>query len=335
MRATAAVVATALMGGLVSPARASEDDARAWLQRMTQALATRNYDGLFTHVTPRQTETMRIVHRVDAEGSTERLVLLDGNGAEIIRTPREVHAYLPENHVVLVEPRTDEGSLVKALPAPGAHLEEHYELRADEKGRRLLGRDVQIIEIRPRDEYRYGYRLWLDEKTAMPLRSQVTSVDGRTLEQMQFTQLEMYRSLDPSAVEPKVDATGFRWMRSNSRVSNVVVQPVGWRPLKVPPGFQLIGTRQQAVAGVPMPVQHLIFSDGFASVSIFIEPGARNALAPPEASTVGSASTFTTHVRGFVVTVVGEVPPTTVREFATSLAPSPDSAPEVVKSNKR
>jgi len=334
MRATAAVVATALIGGFVSPARASEDDAGAWLERMTQALATRNYDGLFTHSTPRQSETMRIVHRVDADGSTERLVSLDGNGREIIRTPREVHAYLPDRRLVLVEPRTDEGSLVKALPTPGAHLEEHYELRTG-KGHRLLGREVQVIEVRPRDQYRYGYKLWLDQKTAMPLRSEVTSVDGTMLEQMQFTQLEMYRSLEPRAVEPTVDATGFRWMRSNRHVAEVVVPPVGWRALKLPPGFQLVGTRQQTVPGVPMPVQHLLFTDGFAFVSVFIEPGARNTSAPSEASSVGSASTFTTHMGGFVVTAVGEVPPTTVRDLATSLVPSPDSAPEVVESSKR
>jgi sigma-E factor negative regulatory protein RseB len=333
MRAAAALVVTALVGGLAGPARAADDDdARAWLARMTEALATRNYDGLFTHSTPRQTETMRIVHRVDAEGSTERLVSLDGNGREIIRTPREVHAYLPDRRVVLVEPRTDEGSLLKALPTPGEHLEAHYELKAG-KGHRLLGRDVRVIDIRPLDQYRYGYRLWLDEKTAMPLRSEVSAVDGKPLEQMQFTQLEMYKSLEPGAVEPTVDASGFRWMRSNRRVAEVRAAPGGWRPLKVPPGFRLVGTRQQNVPGVPMPVQHLVFSDGFASVSVFIEPGARNGSAPAEASRVGSASTFTTHVRGFVVTAVGEVPPTTVRDIATSLVP--EDAQGSINTSKR
>jgi sigma-E factor negative regulatory protein RseB len=334
MRATATVVATAIVGGFVPTAGAADADAQAWLQRMTQALATRNYDGLFTHSTPRQTETMRIVHRVDADGTTERLVSLDGNGREIIRTPREVHAYLPDRRVVLVEPRTDEGSLLKALPTPGAHLETHYDLRAG-KGHRLLGRDVRVIEIRPRDQYRYGYRLWLDERTAMPLRSEVMGTDGAALEQMQFTQLEMYRSLDPQSVEPKVDATGYRWMRPKRRVAEVAVTPSGWRPLKVPPGFRLVGTRQQSVPGVPMPVQHLVFSDGFASVSVFIEPGSRNAQAPPESSRMGSASTFTTHVRGFVVTAVGEVPPTTVRDIATSLVPSADSAPATLEASQR
>jgi sigma-E factor negative regulatory protein RseB len=333
MRTAAAVMVTALVGGLTGPAHAADDDdARAWLARMTEALATRNYDGLFTHSTSQQTETMRIVHRVDAQGTTERLVSLDGNGREIIRTPREVHAYLPDRHVVLVEPRTDEGSLLEALPTPSKHLEAHYELEA-RKGHRLLGRDVRVLDIRPRDNYRYGYRIWLDESTAMPLRSELTGADGKKLEQMQFTQLEMYKSLDPSKVEPTVDASGFHWIRSSPRFADLRVVPSGWRPLKVPPGFQLVATRQQAVSGVPMPVQHLVFSDGFASVSVFIEPAAPNAPAPTEASRVGSASTYTTHVRGFVVTAVGEVPPTTVRDIATSLVP--ENAPDSIDTSKR
>src|SRR5512137_834906 len=119
MRLVRAALALGLMGLLSQPARASDDDARAWLERMSEALATRNYVGLFTHTTGRQSETMRIVHRVGRNGSTERLVSLDGSGREIVRTPSEVHVYLPDRGVVLVEPRTDEGSLSKALPAPG------------------------------------------------------------------------------------------------------------------------------------------------------------------------------------------------------------------------
>jgi sigma-E factor negative regulatory protein RseB len=70
-----------------------------------------------------------------------------------------------------------------------------------------------------------------------------------------------------------------------------------------------------------VPVQHLIFSDGVASVSVFIEPGSAKGPAPPESTRIGSANAFSTQVRGHVVTAVGEVPASTVRDIATSLAP--------------
>jgi sigma-E factor negative regulatory protein RseB len=321
MRFVAPALAVSILGAVATPARATPEEAQAWLARMTEALATREYDGLFTHSNRRQSESMRIVHRMDGERSVERLVSLDGSGREIVRTPREVHAYLPDRRVVLVEPRTDEGSLLKALPAPGARLDAQYVLEV-RSGHRLLGRDVRVVEIRPRDSYRYGYRLWLDEKTAMPLRSEVCDQAGRPVERIQFTKLDMHTKLAAHETEPSVDASGFRWVRSARPVVEQRVAATGWRPLKVPPGFRLVGTRVQTLPGHPMPVQHLIFSDGFASVSVFIEPGSRNAPAPPEASRMGAASTFTTTVRGHVVTVVGEVPPTTVRDIAISLAPA-------------
>jgi sigma-E factor negative regulatory protein RseB len=291
---------------------------------MSEALATREYDGLFTHSNRLQSETMRIVHRMEGTHSVERLVSLDGSGREIVRTPREVHAYLPDRRVVLVEPRTDDGSLLKALPTPGAKLEAQYLLEV-RSGSRLLGRDVKVLEIRPRDAYRYGYRLWLDEKTAMPLRSEICDLAGRPVERIQFTKLDMHTNMPASETEPSVDASGFRWVRSARPAGERRVVAAGWRPLKVPPGFRLVGSRVQSLPGRPMPVQHLVFSDGFASVSVFIEPGSRTAPAPAEASRMGAASTFTTTVRGYMITAVGEVPPTTVRDIATSLTPVADT----------
>jgi sigma-E factor negative regulatory protein RseB len=321
MRLARPVLALSLAAAFCPAAHATPEEARAWLARMSEALATRDYDGLFTHSNRRQSETMRIVHRMEGESSVERLVSLDGSGREIVRTPREVHAYLPARRVVLVEPRTDDGSLLKALPTPGAKLDSQYLLEV-RNGSRLLGRDVRVIEIRPRDAYRYGYRLWLDEQTAMPLRSEICDQTGRPVERIQFTKLDMHTNMPARETEPSVDASGFRWVRSARPVVDRRVVAAGWRPLKVPPGFRLVGSRVQSLPGHPMPVQHLVFSDGFASVSVFIEPGSRNAPAPAEASRMGAASTFTTTVRGYMITAVGEVPPTTVRDIATSLAPA-------------
>ncbi len=324
MRFVPGAVALSLLGAVSASAHATPEEARAWLARMSEALATREYDGLFTHSNRRQSETMRIVHRMEGERSVERLVSLDGSGREIVRTPREVHAYLPDQGVVLVEPRTDEGSLLTALPKPGAVLDAQYLLEV-RSGYRLLGRDVRVVEIRPRDAYRYGYRLWLDEKTAMPLRSEVCDQLGRPVERIQFTRLDMHKNMPARETEPSVDASGFRWVRSARTVADRRTAGPGWRPLKVPPGFRLVGWRAQTLPEHPMPVQHLVFSDGFASVSVFIEPGSRNTPAPSEASHMGAASTFTTTVQGHVITAVGEVPPTTVRDIATSLAPAADA----------
>jgi len=298
---------------------AAESTARDWLERMTRSLASLHYDGLFIHTAASQSESMRIVHRTVDGRSVERLVSLDGSGREIVRTPEEVHFYLPDRRVVLVEPRSDDGSLLKALPAPGPQLDALYTL-ATSPGSRLLRRDVQILDIRPRDAYRYGYRMWLDVDTAMPLRSEVLDAEARTVESIQFTKLEIGDAVTAGELEPAVDAAGYQWLRARQRAERRSPQ-ASWMPRRMPPGFRLVATRTQAMPGLPMRTQHLIFSDGFASVSVFIEPAAGKGPVPPESTSVGSANAFSTQVNGQVVTAVGEVPPATVREIATSLAP--------------
>lgn len=319
MRQGFAAAALSLAALAAAPVQAAGQGATEWLQRMTEALATFSYDGLFTHTAGTQSETMRIVHRVESGRSLERLVSLDGSGREIVRTAEEVHFYMPDRRVVLVEPRNDEGSLLRALPTPGPQLDALYTLDV-RKGSKLLGRDVKVVDILPRDVYRYGYRLWLDAETAMPLRSEVVNGEGKAVEAMHFTRLEVGEKISARELEPAVDATGFRWVRAGRR-SEPAPASVGWRPRKVPPGFRLVATRVQVVPGVPMPVQHLIFSDGVASVSVFIEPGPAKGPSPPESTQVGSANAFSTQVGGHVVTAVGEVPAATVRDFATSIAP--------------
>ena len=322
MRLAGALLAATLVLPAL-PARA-DDDAREWLERMSEALASRNYEGVFTHSTRRQSETMRIVHRVDDGESTERLVSLDGSGREIVRTRKEVHVYLPDRSVVLVEPRTDEGSLVGRYPEPGPRLDQMYTLDLHD-GPKLLGRDVQVLDIRPRDGFRFGYRLWLDRKSAMPLRTVVFDPTGEAVESINFTELEMPKRIPASATEPSIDATGYRWVRNSKSAppARPPSAPVAWLPNRLPPGFRLVKVRTQVIPGVALPVQHLIFSDGIASISVFIEPARPDGNAPPESSSVGSASAFSTTVGGHVITAVGEVPLETVRDIARSVEPAP------------
>lgn len=322
MRRALALALAGVVAFAMPRAEAAGPTAREWLERMTESLATRDYDGLFIHTAGSQSETMRIVHRVEGGRSVERLVSLDGSGREIVRTPGEVHLYMPDRRVVLVEPRSDDGSLLKALPAPGPRLDALYNLDL-RKGHRLLGREVRVLDIRPRDDYRYGYRLWLDHETAMPLRSEVLDGSGTTVEAIHFTRLDVDEAIDPKDLQPAVDTTGFQWVRAGRRAESGVAGPpvAAWLPRKMPPGFRLVVSRSQPVPGSPIPMQHLIFSDGFASVSVFIEPAPEKGPAPSESTTVGSANAFSMQLRGHVVTAVGEVPAATVRDIATSLAP--------------
>ena len=49
------------------------------------------------------------------------------------------------------------------------------------------------------DQLRYGYRVWIDEATAMPLKTQLRNAQGEVLEQIVFTDLRLPAHIPDSA----------------------------------------------------------------------------------------------------------------------------------------
>ena len=334
------LVPCAMVGAILTsaPALPAADDPRIWLGKMNQALATRNYDGTFFHVSGGRVETMRIVHRVRAGRVMERLQSLDGSGREFVRNNDELTCYLPDQHTVLVEPRQDRGPFLGSLPQFGADTNEYYRLEALPDAR-VLGRTAHVIAVNPKDQFRFGYRLWLDEKTAMPLKTQLCDSHGEILEQILFARLDMPENIADSEFAPAVKTDGMRWVRQGPAVEVPATGLSGFRASELPPGFKLTVEGAQTIGGATAPASHLVYSDGLATVSVFIEapaaPDAASADAHPPAPTeapmqglarVGSGYAFSTVVQGHQVTAVGEVPALTVEFIAHSVKGGSDPA---------
>jgi sigma-E factor negative regulatory protein RseB len=304
----------------------ADQDARAWLDRMNKELATRNYDGTIIHFRNGKVETLRIVHRVEGGKVTERLVSLDGTRREVIRNEDELTCYLPDERRVLVEPRQDRGPLMGTLPTFETGFSEYYHLEKQQPDR-VFGRATQVIAVNPRDAFRWGYRLWIDERTAMPLKTQLCDDKGNVVEQILFTNISLPERIPKWEVEPQVKSQGFQWVRQQSPQARAPAVDVQWRVSRVPPGFRLTATNSQVVEGSTDPVAHLVYSDGLASVSLFIEMKPQKQAPLRGFARVGSAVTFSRTVRGHLVTAVGEVPKQTVQLLADSVKPAP-GAPE-------
>jgi len=309
------------------------DDPRDWLQKMNQALATRNYDGTFFHVSEGRIETMRIVHRVRAGRVTERLQSLDGSGREFVRNNDELTCYLPDQHTILVEPKPDRGPFLGSLPQFGADVNEFYRIESL-PDTRVLGRPARVIAVNPKDQFRFGYRLWLDEKTAMPLKTQLCDSRGQVIEQILFARLDMPDTIADSDLAPAVRTDGMRWVRQGPSHDNASAALSAYRASELPPGFHLTVQGAQTIGGATVPASHLVYSDGLATVSVFVEaqpepaPGADAATAAPAdppmegLARVGSGFAYSTVVQGHQVTAVGEVPAQTVEFIAHSVKSS-------------
>ena len=214
---------------------------------------------------------MRIVHRVRAGRVTERLQSLDGSGREFVRTNDELTCYLPDQHTVLVEPRPDRGPFLGSLPQFDATVSDFYRIEAL-PATRILGRPARVIAVNPKDQFRFGYRLWLDEKTAMPLKTQLCDSRGQVIEQIFFARLDMPESIPDSDLAPTVRTDGHALGAPGTRASTTPRRR--WRPTapaNCRRDFDLTVPGAQTLGGASVPASHLVYSDGLATVSVFVE----------------------------------------------------------------
>jgi sigma-E factor negative regulatory protein RseB len=309
---------------------------------MNRALTRRNYDGTFSHWQGGTVETLRIIHRLQDGQVSERLASLDGSGREFIRTGPSLTCYLPDRRTVLVEQRPAQEPLV-GFPAVTSEAAGNYDIQEVAR-MRLNRRDTHVISVAPRDEFRYGYRLWIDDSTAMPLKSQLFDTDGRVIEQLVFASLKMAARIPDSAFRPEVSAEGFQWLRNDAApAAAALAPPPVWGALKLPPGFRMVMRSPQTLPGSAAPVDHLVFTDGLAAVSVFVEsrPAAAGVgagaaeVAEVRSARVGSSSAFSTVMNGYKITAVGEVPPVTVRFIATQVRAEAPAAPLTPAASRR
>ena len=309
----------ALLLSTVAPAVVGQDtadDVKGWLDRMNVAIEQLNYRGRFVHVVDGNAEELHIVHRF-ADGIVgEKLSSSGDRGSEILRTGDGVRSVFPSKRLVVEESDRSTLPLASSLSYTD-ELEHYYQITSFAKGS-VADRETQVVSIRPRDEYRYGYLLFLDRETALPLKIQVRDEEGQVIESLLFTEISVLDSIPEYAVAPSVSADGFTVKRATGAEFERKDSEL-WAATRLPSGFRLSLARQSVMAGSRYPVQHLVYTDGLATVSVFIAHPDSDPDIPLGLSRLGSTHAFTLTVEGRVATAIGEVPGRTVQRIATSL----------------
>ena len=154
-----------------------------------------------------------------------------------------------------------------------------------------------MIAIRPKDSFRYGYRISLDRATAMPLKTQLVDEQGSVLEQILFSEIMLPNRIPASAVQPSVPINTFT-SGAPLRDGDTPHRPnlrTGVRR-ETPPGFRLTVRQAKVAPDAGTGLRHLVYSDGLATVSLFIEPAVAASEQAEGLSQIGAANAYTTTV---------------------------------------
>lgn len=290
-----------------------------WLKTMAFAAHQMDYTGTFVYQYGNHVETTRITHISDIDGEHGRLEGLDGKHREIIHNNDQVSSYQGGRRVS-VGYRHDRKQFPALLPDQLALLNENYRIKRAEEVR-VAGFHTHAFVFQPRDHLRYTHKMWAHSDSGLLLKVAVLDERGRVIEQYAFTQLNIGGNIDRQWIVPaKSDVS--RQAREQVEVKSAGELPGSvraWQVGSLPPGFKKTAEMHRVLRGRSSPVTHMVYSDGLAGISIFIEalsdnPGTHDGLVSQ-----GAIQVYSKVSGDHLVTVVGEVPPRTLMWVADSI----------------
>jgi sigma-E factor negative regulatory protein RseB len=290
------------------------------IDKMGQASKSLNYKGVFVYWRNGQLKAIRVIHKADESGEYERLISLNGVPREIIRNNELVTCILPDDKgAARGKNFHDKNSFPKRLPTELKAMYEHYRFSLGEADR-IVGRKTQQIIIVPKDQYRYGYRLWVDNETGLLLKTVMVGEDNRALEQVMFTSLSLPAKISDADLAPAVTGREFSWREGEPLNIDASDYESRWKVGWIPAGFTLVAHGKHWLPNSQVPVEHLAYSDGLGSVSIFIERiiGVHRSHLRGFSS-IGAVNAYGTTQALHYLTIVGEVPHTTVERMGKSI----------------
>ena len=304
---------------------AAASEVRAWLMRIHEAASHRNFQGTFVVSGGGAVSSARIAHFCEGPNQYERSESLDGQTRHVYRRNDLVHTVWPTARVALVEQRTLLASFPALLQAGDDRIVDFYNVRPDGV-ERVAGHEANVLLVKPKDAFRYGYRLWADQASGLLLRADVLGERGEVMETSAFSEVTIGVKPQPETVLlPMNRLDGYRVLRPVLTATRLEAE--GWTLRQPAPGFRQVSCVKRPLDGpgpadkdgVEPQVLQTIYSDGLTYVSVFIEPfNARRHLRQMLA-TVGATQTLMLQQGEWWVTVVGDVPPATLSMFAKGL----------------
>lgn len=302
-----------LAGVPLTAAASTPTTAEEWLQHLAPALNHTSYEGVFVYTRGNEVNSMRIYHRYRDGHVRERLVQLDGANGEIIRDDNRVVCIYPNKGQVQLDNVIPAGPFAEAFANQLTPVTRWYKPQLLHEDR-IAGYPAIGVALKARDKDRYSYRLWLEEKTGLLVRSEVVGAHGHILERFQFTDLTFTNDIPDSKLEAKPgNRTIHREdIRQPDSATRRTEWSMGWKPAGFVAAAAPVAAKNEAVA----------YSDGLASFSVFVEP-LKGVDMPSGVSRIGATTAYLRKMHRndttYLITVVGEVPPLTARRVANGI----------------
>jgi len=292
----------------------SEVTVSGWLNRLHGASRQRAYTGTLVVSAGTHMVSAKIWHVCDGERQLERVESLSGPVRSTFRQDDKVVTFFRDAKVAVVEKRESLGVFPNFMQPDATDVGRYYKLKV-QRGERVAGLDTDVAQLEPQDGWRYGYRIWSEKNSGLVLQLQTLGMDGRVLEQVAFSDLQLNAPVSAAVLSQQMAQTeGYRMEYPQLHKTTAATE--GWELVQPVPGFKSVGCYRAQ----PSAKMQWIFSDGLATVSLFAEPfDRRRHISVGLTSMGGAAHSQSRRMDEWWIVAVGEVPPATLNAFAQGL----------------
>jgi len=292
-----------------------------WLMRMhAAAMQKRSYIGTMVQSSPAGISSARVWHVCDGAQQMERIDTLTGAPRSTLRHNDKLITFMADTKVARVETREPVGSFPNVLQAGARNIPEFYGAKTLGT-ERIAGLDADVVQLLPKDSLRFGYRIWTDKKSNLVLKLQTLDTEGTVLEQAAFSELQMDAPVKMDKLTQMMAATQGYKVDQAMPLSKTVPEIYGWQLKTAVPGFKPLSCYERGISSTDPAgtMMQWIFSDGLATVSLFIEDFDKARHTQEGLMVQGATYTLLRRMQLHWLTAVGEVPPQTLKLFATNL----------------
>jgi sigma-E factor negative regulatory protein RseB len=304
---------------LANIAPVSANPAMEWIEKMSDSMRNLSYQGNFVYIHGNQLESMSILHIKDEFGERERLLSLNGEAREVIRDNKNLTCIWPDSRKVVVDNSRQNTFSPLFIPDDIAKISKYYDMNLTD-GDRVAGRNSVIVNIGPKDRYRYGLKLWIDADNGLLLKSNLINEKHEIVEQVMFTNLKVLSDIKQMKLitMPELDDSYSLIRYHSGDASGNLEADKSWRFTSLPDGFWQESALKRRVADTERFIQQMVYTDGLASLSVFIEKQTQQT--PQGETSMGAVNGFIRILNDYSVTAIGEVPAVTVRLMAESVS---------------
>ena len=306
----------------VGVAKMEDHTVSGWLMRLHEASRRSGYIGTFVVSFGGTMSSARIWHVCHGDQQMERVESLTGAPRSTFRRNDQVVTFFPESRVAVIEKRESLGLFPDFLQSTDSAIAQFYRVKVT-GSERVAGYEADVVQLRPEDGFRFGYQVWTEKKTGLVIKLQTLGEEGRVIEQAAFSELQLDTPVSMTTLAQMMGNTeGYRLQKPEMLKTTALAE--GWVLKNVVPGFKPMSCYKRLIGQAGTDARNestvqWVFSDGLASVSLFIDIFDPRRHGQPGSLSMGATHTLTRRLGDWWLTAVGEVPHRTLAAFAQGL----------------